>query len=63
MAAGKREPVEVIFFINGTTFVGDAAGRQMEEFAMATHRDTIRALREGGYDYHDLDITGQPDCE
>lgn len=60
MKAGKPEPVAIIFFSNGTACVADQYGKQMGDFQVGNHKDTIKALADAGYDWRELDITGRP---
>lgn len=59
-AGPPPRPVSVIFLQNDLTAVFDEAGKQIPHFQVGRHGDTIRALRQAGYDWRQLQRTGEP---
>lgn len=58
---GPARPHSVTFFPNGTACVGDQYDRQMGEFQVGDHQDTIAALEAAGYRLGDIpDVRGVP---
>jgi hypothetical protein len=58
---GPARPHSITFFPNGTACVGDQYGRQMGEFQVGDHIDTIEALERAGYKLADIpDVMGIP---
>jgi arabinogalactan endo-1,4-beta-galactosidase len=53
-------PTSIIFFSNGLACVGDEDEQQMGKYQVGKHQDTIQALKEDGYDWTKLDVTGSP---
>lgn len=60
MTLKDEVPVEIIFFSNGQTAVGNRNGQQIGKY-QDRHDESIRLLAEDGYDWKKLRVTGFPD--
>jgi hypothetical protein len=52
-------PILVIFFPNDTASVCGKAG-QIPKYQRGNHQETIKLLREDGYDWRKLEVLGEP---
>lgn len=53
-------PASIIFMLDCKAVVCDAKGEQIPRYQQGNHADAIRAITNDGYNWHKLNITGEP---